>query len=108
VVLAEGGEGDKPPAPASDVLKLKWQDVKSTKQVKPVVPPFAKLPRPIRCEIVFTIDEAGVPSDVQVDSCPELMQPNAKKAANKWRFEPVMREGQARKASFKVILKIDR
>ncbi len=94
-------------APASDVLELKWHDVKATKQVKPMVPAFAKIPRPIKCKMVFTIDEAGTPSEVQVEECPEALKPNAKKAGHKWRFEPVMREGEARKASFTVILKIN-
>ncbi len=107
-VWAEDEAPEVRPPPAANVLQLKWNDVKATKQVKPIVPPFAKLSMPIRCEIVFTIDEQGVPFEVAIEECPEALHRNATKAANKWRFEPVIREGQAWKASFKVILKITR
>jgi len=106
-VWAEEGEATAS-TPAADVLQVKWHDVKATKQVKPSVPPFAKIALPTKCKIQFTIDEAGIPSLIQIEECPEKLKPNAEKAANKWRFEPVMRHGQAQKAAFTVILNIKR
>lgn len=94
-------------AVTSDVMEIKWTDVTAQKQVKPVVPPFAKLTRPIRCKIQFTIDEGGLPVGIGVDECPAALQANAEKAANRWRFDPYMVEGQARKARFSIIVVIN-
>jgi outer membrane biosynthesis protein TonB len=89
-----------------EVLELKWHDVTTRRQVKPVVPPFAKLARPIRCKIRFTVDEAGLPVEIDVAECPGVLRENATKAARKWRFEPYIQDGIARKTHFAAILVI--
>jgi outer membrane biosynthesis protein TonB len=98
-----GGE-----ARASEVVDVKWHDVKARKQVKPVVPPFAKLKLPIRCKIAFTVDELGAPVSIDIGECPEAMHDNAKKAARKWRFEPYVFEGEPRRVRFTVVVVIQR
>ncbi len=94
-------------SPVEDVVvDVKWNAISPIKQVKPVVPPFAKLTRPIRCKLQFTIDETGNPTTINVGECPEAMKANALKAARKWRFEPYRQDGSVVQARFTAVLVI--
>ena len=51
-----------------------------------LVPPFAKLPRPIVCKLRYTVDAVGTTTEVSPVECPDAMQANAIKAGMKWRL----------------------
>ena len=90
----------------SSFVQVKWHAMTPVKQTKPVVPPFAKLPRPIVCKLRYTVDSLGNTTEVAPVECPDAMQANAIKAGMKWRFEPVMVDGVATPVQFNMILKI--
>jgi TonB family protein len=70
------------------------------KQSAPVYPPAARTMRATGVvKVEVTLDEEGNVAEVQKASGPALLQASAKDAIRKWKFRPIMVEGQAVKAT---------
>lgn len=70
------------------------------RQSAPIYPPAARSMRStgiVRVEV--TVDENGNVSEVKNSSGPTLLQASAKDAIRKWKFRPILVEGQAVKAT---------
>ncbi|MEO5857968.1 MAG: energy transducer TonB [Pyrinomonadaceae bacterium] len=70
------------------------------KQSAPIYPPAARSMRAtgiVRVEV--TVDENGNVAEVKNSSGPTLLQASAKDAIRKWKFRPILIEGQAVKAT---------
>ncbi len=66
------------------------------KQSAPIYPPAARTMRAtgiVRVEV--TVDETGNVSEIRSSSGPTLLQTSAKDAIRKWKFRPILIEGQA-------------
>ena len=71
-----------------------------SKQAAPVYPPAARTMRATGIvKVEVTVDEAGNVAEVQNASGPALLQASAKDAIRKWKFRPIMVDGQAVKAT---------
>jgi TonB family protein len=70
------------------------------KQSAPTYPPAARTMRATGIvKVEVTVDEEGNVTEVQKASGPALLQASAKDAIRKWKFRPIMVEGQAVKAT---------
>ncbi len=70
------------------------------KQSAPIYPPAARTMRAtgvVRVEV--TVDESGNVSEIKSSSGPTLLQGSAKDAIRKWKFRPIVVEGQAVQAT---------
>lgn len=71
-----------------------------SKQAAPVYPPAARTMRATGIvKVEVTVDEDGNVAEVQNASGPALLQASAKDAIRKWKFRPIMVDGQAVKAT---------
>ncbi len=52
------------------------------------------------CRVRIIIDEQGVPTDTDLNLCPELFRESADTAARQWRFPPTRVNGEAVKATY--------
>jgi protein TonB len=70
------------------------------KQSAPIYPPAARSMRATGIvKVEVTVDETGKVSEVKNASGPSLLQASAKDAIRKWKFRPILIEGQAVKAT---------
>lgn len=92
------GTGNEPISLSGDAVRI-------LHEVDPVYPPLAKAAH-LQGQVVIrmTIDEQGLPSDVQAVSGVEALQAPALRAARQWRFEPARQNGQAVPATFLLTL----
>jgi protein TonB len=76
------------------------------RKVEPSYPTLARLSR-IQGTVVLlmTVDEAGLPTQVQVLEGHAALQDAAVRAARQWRFVPARLEGRPVVASFRLTLK---
>lgn len=97
-------EGSAPRGPAQ-VRFIDTSMVHVLQQVTPVYPALARMTR-IQGAVVLlmTIDERGVPTEVQVLEGHPGLQEAALQAARQWRFEPARVDGRAVPASFRLTL----
>jgi len=74
-----------------------------------VDPTYPELARRARIQgnvvLLMTVDQAGLPTQVQVLEGPLALQDSAVHAARQWRFVPARMDGQTVKASFRLTLK---
>jgi protein TonB len=75
------------------------------RQVDPLYPPFARMAH-IQGAVVLlmTIDEQGIPADIQVIEGHMALLEEALRAARQWRFEPARADGRPVPATFKLTL----
>lgn len=93
------------PGGAGKVMEVDFRAVHILQQVQPVYPNLARLAhKEGDVVLLMTINEQGVPTDVQVDSGEPVFRGDALRAAHQWRFSPATVDGQARAARFKLIL----
>ena len=71
-----------------------------------VYPRFPKEARKFKedalCGVLFTVDAEGVPTDIEVDTCGPIFRPAVLEAVWKWRFYPLLVNGVAQPATFKL------
>lgn len=115
--------GDRPVSPVGTQLAVPFQADGSTtrgpvqvrfidtsmvrvlKQVAPVYPALARMTRVQGAVVLLmTIDERGVPTEVQVLEGHPGLQEAALQAARQWRFEPARVDGRPAPASFRLTL----
>jgi protein TonB len=93
------------PGTTSGPISLSGDAVRVLYQVNPVYPPLAKMAHQQGQVVIrMTIDERGLPSDVQAVSGIPTLQAPALKAARQWRFEPARQNGQPVAATFLLTL----
>jgi protein TonB len=90
---------------ASGPISLSGDAVRVLYQVNPVYPPLAMAAHQQGQVVIrMTIDERGLPSDVQAVSGIPTLQAPALRAARQWRFEPARQNGQPVAATFLLTL----
>jgi protein TonB len=102
VVPASSGGGGTGP---SQIRFIDTNAVRILHQVNPVYPALARMTHvqgPV--VLMMTIDQAGVPTDVQVLEGHPVFREEAVRAARQWRFEPARVEGRPVPASFRLTL----
>ena len=95
---AAPGSGGEPISVSMDALRV-------LRQVDPRYPPMAKMAH-LQGQVVLrmTIDDQGVPAQVDAVSGPAGLRASALDAARQWRFEPARQDGQAVPATFLLTL----
>lgn len=96
-----------PPAPlarAGGAVEVDFQQIRILHQVQPVYPALARLVKAQGAvELRMTIDETGVPTEVDVISGPHALLINeAVRVARLWRFQPATLGGAAVAATFRL------
>ena len=76
------------------------------RRVQPAFPPAARHLglSEARCLLELTVDERGHVADVAVSGCPTVFHESAERAAWGWRFVPHRVGGEARSASFRLVV----
>lgn len=105
-VPIERGPGSTTEPPGSAQIRfIDTNAVRILRQVNPIYPALARMTH-IQGPVVLmmTIDQAGVPTDVQVLEGHPVFREEAIRAARQWRFEPARVEGRPVPASFRLTL----
>jgi len=93
------------PPGSAQVRFIDMNAVRILHQVNPVYPALARVTHVQGAVVLMmTIDEAGVPTDVQVLEGHPVFREEAVRAARQWRFEPARMEGRPVPASFRLTL----
>ena len=93
------------PGTGSGPITLSGDAVRILHQVDPIYPALAMAAH-LQGQVVvrMTIDERGLPSDVEAISGPQVFQGPALRAARQWRFESARQNGVAVPATFLLTL----
>lgn len=93
------------PGTGGGSITLSGDAVRVLYQVNPVYPPLAMAAHQQGQVVIrMTIDERGLPTDVQAVSGIPTLQAPALRAARQWRFEPARQNGQPVSATFLLTL----
>ncbi len=89
----------------SQPLEVSASSVSVLRQVQPSYSSLARLAhKQGDVVLIMTINEHGVPTDVQMDSGDSIFRNDAIQAAQQWRFTPARLGGQPHAARFRLIL----
>ena len=89
----------------SGPISISMDALRVLHQVDPAYPPLAKMSH-LQGQVVLrmTIDDQGVPFQIEAISGPQVFQGPAQQAARQWRFEAARQNGQAVPATFLLTL----
>ncbi len=104
------GVGTLPPGTLTgpgreQTMEVSFNSVSILQQVQPAYPSLARLAhKQGDVVLIMTINEHGIPTEVEMDSGDAIFRAEAIRAAQQWRFTPARLDGQPHSARFRLTL----